>query len=190
MQLHHAQVSSLAESAHAKYQQVVAALQQVLGQLAARNDFLQRDRQTILNNNQMLKKRNQALSSVLQLGSAESAPAGDILQVLSAQPTERSSLPQPAHINRQEFISQSNPLSCEASYLGENEISMSNIGRQPFALALTPGLKRERLQVEVPVSADGCLRAFYLSVLQKRESTEKLMEVIDSLKFDPTAVLY
>jgi hypothetical protein len=111
MQLHHAQVSALGESAHAKYQQVVAALQQVLGQLAARNDFLQRDRQTLITNNDLLRKRNQALSSVLQLGSGETAPAGDILQVLSAQPTERSSLPQPANINRQEFISQSNPLS-------------------------------------------------------------------------------
>ncbi len=96
-------------------------------------------------------------------------------------------------LNRTEFAIASNPLSYNVSQMEENEISMSNIGRNnavPTRLQ-TPGLARENIFVLCNSrKVEGVIRAFYLSILQRRGTAKQLSRVIDELSHDITAILY
>ena len=88
----------------------------------------------------------------------------------------------------------SNPLSQNVSRLEESEISMSNIGRtqqvNPASLQ-TPGLHRENIFVQCSSkTSEGIIRAFYLSVMQKKITTRHLIEVLESLRHDITFTVF
>ncbi len=73
----------------------------------------------------------------------------------------------------------SNPLSQNISQYEENEISMSNIGRtqtvHPTNLQ-TPGLHKENIYVQSSSkTSEGIIRAFYLSVMQKKATAKHLI---------------
>jgi hypothetical protein len=84
-------------------------------------------------------------------------------------------------LNRTEFAIASNPLSYNVSQMEENEISMSNIGRtnaMPTRLQ-TPGLPRENIFLQCGSrKVEGVIRAFYLSVLQRRSTARQLVRLL------------
>lgn len=174
-----------------------------------------RDREALLREQVELKKENEALNSVMEvkqrLGEGSDQ---DIFEVLvennsASRKVEDSCEFAPARLpeqnsyilQRQELIISSVPLSynisCNASQnlsrINENEISMSNIGQlhtvNPSQLN-TPSLKGENVYVRCGRTAEGTVRAFYLSLLQRKETSQLLGGVVDSLKHDIMAVIY
>ena len=100
-----------------------------------------------------------------------------------------------AIIDRNSFALASHPLSYNVSQSEENEISMSNIGQTQTVLvqgaAQTPELPKENVYIQCHAGrAEGVMRAFYLSLIQKKETTRTFIGVIESLRHDDTVVLY
>ena len=104
-------------------------------------------------------------------------------------------LSQHEHIlNRNEFAINSNPLSYNVSQIDDNEISMSNIGRTQHIAQIrlqTPGLARENIFIQCNTrKVDGVIRAFYLSILQRKATAKNLVKLIEELKNDITTIIY
>lgn len=70
---------------------------------------------------------------------------------------------------------------------------MSNIGKTQMINhnLQTPGLSKENICVRCSnKTSDGIIRAFYLSVMQKKTTCRHLIEILDSLRHDITIILF
>jgi hypothetical protein len=80
------------------------------------------------------------------------------------------------------------------SRINENEISMSNIGQIQtvnHTQLNTPSLKTDNIFVRCSAARpEGIIRAFYLTVMQRKDTSKILSSVIDSLKNDVISVIY
>lgn len=113
----------------------------------------------------------------------------EVSRILVGDPCEHGGL----ILNRTEFAIASNPLSYNVSQMEENEISMSNIGRTNAVptRVQTPGLARENVFLQCSSRrVEGVIRAFYLSVLQRRGTARQLARLVEELRHDITAVIY
>jgi len=72
---------------------------------------------------------------------------------------------------------------------------MSNIGGRTQTIhptnMQTPELPRENIFIQCPsTKAEGVIRAFYLSVMQKQFTTNHLLNIVQSLTNDITMVIF
>lgn len=71
---------------------------------------------------------------------------------------------------------------------------MSNIGHTNNAVPTrvqTPGLAKENIFTQVSTrTSEGVIRAFYLSVIQRKSTSNSLAKLIDELRHDITTVIY
>lgn len=178
-------------------------------ELLQRNDCLVRNRQALLREQIQLKKKNGSLNAIieakLRLSDRLMNEDIDIFDIIvesacfsgeQSQEQESDNLPRVIDatsqiFQRNELAISSIPLSYNMS-VNQEEISMSNIGptiNQSFRN--TNLQKRQSIYVQCSnLKAEGIIRAFYLSAIQRRQTTSRLSAVIESLKNDIICVIY
>jgi hypothetical protein len=209
------QVQGRRSSVQNGYEKVIASLEAMVEELLVRNECLVQEKHALIKENCELRRQTESLSNIIEvkkrLGDSIVVDSSEIFEVMlvDSGTVERGTskyedsyecgntigniLEENSQVaNRQEFIIMSHPLSQMGS--DEGEISMSNIGqthRVNQTNLQTPGLYKENIHIQCNSRhPDGVIRAFYLSVMQKRSTCRHLMEIIDSLRNDITTIIF